>query len=86
MSAPPAMEGAAAGRGQAAHIANQALPHALLIRDGRLAKPECILFASLALRRRLSLCGKREETERKGDHGKLCHQELQDWLREGGKP
>jgi hypothetical protein len=72
------MEGAAAGRGQAAHIADQALPHALLIRDGYLAKPECILFASLALCRRLSLCGKSEETERKGDHGKRCHRKLRD--------
>jgi hypothetical protein len=81
------MEGAAAGRGQAAHIADQALPHALLIRDGRLAKPECILFARLALRRRwLSLCRKGEETERKGNQSKLCHQGLRDWLSEGGKP
>jgi hypothetical protein len=72
------MEGAAAGRGQAAHIADQTLPHALLIRDSLLAKPECILLASLTLRRRLSLCGKREETERKGDHGKLYHRKLRD--------
>ena len=73
-SAPLAMERAAARGGEAAHVADQALPHALLIRNRGLTQPECILLAGLALRgRRLGLRRKSEETERKGGESKLQH-------------
>jgi hypothetical protein len=68
------MEGGAADGIEAAHVPDQALPHALLVRDGVVAKLERIVLAGLPLRRRwLRPSRHREENKREGNQRKLGH-------------